>query len=202
METLPEQKEQLSRWAGQRDALLKEISVLRDTKEKLQKVNKELASSNSDIQINLNKVEGKIEELKKKEIELVPLISKDVSKLNSEKTRLETDVQHLEKTLNILESQKKSLETSVAFLTETFNSIHDRVELLDKVVGHVTEVSGKNVVTINRLVDSVENRVNELLNKTKVNIDKTNMIIEDLPRVFVEAKKKALVREVINNKKI
>jgi len=44
-----EQKGQLKTWSGQRDVLLSEISILRDEKSKLEKTNREITNSLTDV---------------------------------------------------------------------------------------------------------------------------------------------------------
>lgn len=200
-EITPEQKEQLKSWAGQRDSVLSEISNLRTIKEKLEKENRELSDSNSEIDIRVNQSVGRIEELSKKERELESLLSKDIASLSSEKNVLESEITNLKKIVEVLEPQKKSLETSISFLTETFNSLHERVGVLDKVVGHVTTVSDKNVSVISDLVSSVKASLQEIIDINLSNVEKTNVVIKELPVVFLEVKRKSLIREVINEPK-
>lgn len=198
MEITTEQKMQLATWAEQRDSILLEISNLRTEKEKLESINKELAESNSDIEIRMNEIVGRIDELLKKEIDLIPLRLKEVSDLESRKTCLESEITSLDNLIKRLQPQKDNLEVSIAFLTDTFKSINDRVGLLDKVIGHVTQISDKNIIVIENFVSSLKKEIQVLIDLNKVNVDKTNFVISELPKVFLEVQRKSLIREKIN----
>ena len=63
-EDTKEQKQQLVTWAEKRDSLLSEIAILKDSKLKLERANKELADSNSDIESRMLVIQGRIQELK------------------------------------------------------------------------------------------------------------------------------------------
>lgn len=199
---LPEQTAQLANWAVQRDGILMEISSLQTKKEGLEKTNKELANSHTDIEARINQVIGRITELNKVEQELPTKISKEVAQLESRKTCLETEIMNLQKIIDTLNPRKEGLETSISFLLETFNSINDRVGLLDKVVGHVTSISDKNAITIEALVKTVKDGLKDVIDTHKVAVDQSNSIINELPKVFLEVQRKSLVRQVINPKNI
>ena len=65
-------------------------------------------------------------------------------------------------------------------------------------MGHVTEVSNKSVITIDALVAAVKRSMQDLLDTNKVNVDKTNLVIKELPVVFLEAKRQSLERVKIS----
>lgn len=196
-EILPEQKNQLKTWAGQRDAILLEISNLQVTKEKLQIDNIALSSSNTDIVDRMNQIIGRIEELNKKEKESVLLISKEVANLDSRKTCLETEIKNLEQIIKILSPQKESLEKDIISLTEVFYTINDRASVLDKVVDHVTVVSNANVKIVDELVNNLKNSLEEIVEINKKNVFETNVVIEKLPKMLVEAQKHGLIKNKI-----
>jgi septal ring factor EnvC (AmiA/AmiB activator) len=193
-----EQKAQLATWAEQRDELLSGISALKVEEEKLQAKNKELASSNSDIESRMLIIQGRIEELKIKESEIPAVISKEIALLESKKNSLQTEITATIKILEILKSQKAPLEADIEKALATFEILKGETLLLDKIVGHVTEVSNKSVITIDALVAAVKRSMQDLLDTNKVNVDKTNLVIKELPVVFLEAKRQSLERVKIS----
>lgn len=196
-EITPEQKLQLNTWAGQRDALLLEISVLRTSREGLEKTNKELAISNTDIVADINQVLGRIEELKKKEIELVTLQSKELSVLQANKNRLESDIEHFNKEIESLEKSKKVIIEGLESLTSSFVKIEGRTSDLNKIVDHVTRVSADNVHEVETLVSNLKKSLGELININTKNVLETNVVIEKLPQMLIEVKRQNLVRPKI-----
>ena len=196
-EITPEQREQLKTWAGQRDSLLSEISVLRTSKEGLEKTSKELASSNTNINADINKALGRIEELKKKEAELVTLQSKEISSLQVEKVGLESDVSNLWKIINILNEQKVGIEKDISLLTDTFVRVNNKTSELDKVVDHVTRVSSDNKHEIDSLLEKLKKTLGELIDVNTKNVFETNVVIEKLPQMLVEVRKQSLMRNKV-----
>lgn len=196
-EITPEQKEQLSTWADQRDALLFEISGLRTEKEKLEAKNIDLASSYTKINDEMNQVTGRIAELEKKEKELADLKSKEVTSLESEKSRLNSEIINFKNIISILVEQKKSIEHDVVVLTEVFNKVNDRVSDLDKIVDHVTRVSSDNKHEIDELTINLKKTINELIDVNTKNVFETNVVIDKLPKMLVEAQRKGLIRHKI-----
>lgn len=193
----PEQNEQLKTWAGQRDALLLEISNLRIEKERLEKANVEVANSNTDIISQVNKITGRIEELNKKEAELVTLQSKEISSLQIEKVGLESDVSNLWKIINLLSQQKETIQKDISSLTDTFVRVNNQVFDLDKIVDHVTRISTDNVTVFESLMSNLKKTLGELIDVNTKNVFETNVVIEKLPQMLVEVRKQHLMRNKI-----
>jgi seryl-tRNA synthetase len=196
-EITPEQKAYLATFAGRRDAALLEISNLQIAKEKLEKSNKEIAISYSDTEARMNKVLGRIEELTKKEAELPLLIARDIVSLESRKTCLATEVTSLTKMIDVLTVQKASLEKDVSSALATFTIIKDETLLLDRVVDHVTKVSVDNARDINMIVADLKKSLEEIVAVNKKNVFETNLVIEKLPAMLVEAQKHGLIKNKI-----
>jgi predicted nucleic acid-binding Zn-ribbon protein len=196
-EITPEQKAYLATFAGRRDAALLEISNLQIAKEKLEKSNKEIAISYSDTEARMNKVLGRIEELTKKEAELPLLIARDIVSLESRKTCLATEVTSLTKMIDVLTVQKASLEKDVSSALTTFNTVKDETLLLDRVVDHVTKVSVDNARDINMIVADLKKSLEEIVAVNKKNVFETNLVIEKLPAMLVEAQKHGLIKNKI-----
>ena len=189
-----EQKNQLVTWAEQRDALLLEISNLRVAEETLQKANKALAESNTNIENRMIEIRGRIEELKIKESELPPVISREVATLQSQKSTLQAEVADLKKLIDVLSVQKTSLEIDIAAALNTLNIVKGETLLLDKVVGRVTQVSQDNTSRIDSLVTNLATSLEEIIEVNRKNVFETNIVIDKLPKMLMEAQKHGLIK--------
>jgi len=192
-----EQKENLKTWAEQRDSILSEISVLKTESEKLQKINKDLANSITDVESRMNEIRGRIEELKIKENELPLVISKEVVFLQSKKSTLEAEINSLLKIVEILTSQKTSLEADVSFALNAFDVVKGETFLLDKIVNKVTTVSQDNTNKINTLVNNLAASLEEIIEVNRKNVFETNIVIEKVPAMIMEAQKRGLIKNKI-----
>ena len=192
-----EQKAQLKTWAEQRDELLLMIQNLRVEQEKLQVLNKELANANSDIEARMNVIKGRIEELSLKEKEYISLIPKELSLLESKKTLLESELNLLQKTINALVPQKASLETDIEKALSVFNIVKGETLLLDQVVDRVTSVSKKNQERIDLLVHNLAKSLEEIIEVNRKNAFETNIVIDKVPKMIMEAQKHGLIKNKI-----
>lgn len=197
MEISPEQKSHLETWAGQRDLLLSEISSLQNQKEKIEEGVKNASESYADIETRANQIIGKIGELDKKEKELSGLISKEVSGLQSQKSVLESEITNLTKLVSVLSGQKASLEKDVSFAISNYDILKSEALVLDKIVNHVTVVSSENVKKIDELVIGLAKSLEEIINVNKKNVFETNMVIEKLPKMLMEAQRHGLIKNKI-----
>ena len=192
-----EQKDSLKTWAEQRDEILLEIGNSKVINEKLQAVNKDLANSNTDIETRMNVIIGRIEELKIKESELPAVISKEVALLESKKTTLESEIPLLNKIIEILKPQKDSLESDIEKALATFNTIKEETLLLDKVVDRVTQISKGNTDKINLLVSDLAKSLEEIIAVNRKNVLETNIVIDKVPKMIMEAQKHGLIKNKI-----
>ena len=199
--TLIDPQEQLNSFAAQRDALLLEVSTLKTEQEGLTKKNKELAVSNTEIEQRVNQAIGRIKELQDREADLLASISKEVSLLQNEKNLLEVTVSTLKKEVEALSAQEEKLKVSLSCMTDIFDKIQGRSEVLDKVVNYVIGVNEKNVKVIDTMVEGLKTKVNELIDISDKNIEKTNNVITELPKVFVEVQRQSLERNIIKKVK-
>ena len=189
-----EQNDNLKTWAEQRDSLLSEISVLRTENEKLQKLNKDLAFSNLDIETRTSEIRGRLQELKDKENEPLNFLPKEVASLQSQKSVLESEITNLSKMVEVLTSQKTSLGADVSFILSTFEVIKGETLLLDKVVDRVTQVSATNATRIDLLVSNLAASIEEIIEVNRKNVFETNVVIEKLPAMLMEAQKHGLIK--------
>jgi seryl-tRNA synthetase len=193
----PEQKAFLETWAGQRDTLLLEISNLQTQKHKVETEVRNAADSYADIIVKSNQVIGRIDELKNKEAELPALISKEVAALEVRKSVLETEVTNFTKIIKILSEQKASLEKDVSSVISNFDILKSETMVLDKIVDHVTVVSSENTKKINDLVVGLAKSLEEIIAVNKKNVFETNVVIEKLPAMLMEAQKHGLIKNKI-----
>jgi chromosome segregation ATPase len=193
-EISPEQKAHLETWAGQRDLLLSEISGLQTQKEKLTADVNNLSKSYSDLEARSNRISGKIEELNKREKEMPEIMLKEVFVLEKRKSVLEEQVSGYEKEIKMLVSQKESLEHDVSLAIVNFNILKDEALVLDKIVDHVTVVSEHNKNRIDALVAELAKSLDEIVAVNKKNVFETNVVIEKLPVMLMEAQKHGLIK--------
>jgi len=189
-EISPEQNAQLASWAAQRDAALLEISVLRTERDALGVANKNLAASNTDIEMRANVIEGRILELTKKETEFKNVVSAENAALSSEKTGLQSDTANLRGEIVVLQTQKNVLKDMLATLTDVYDRVFGRAEVLDKVVDHVTTVNKNNIREIEMLLGTLKSSVQGVIDVNADNVGKANFVISELPRVFFDLHRK------------
>ena len=78
-----------------------------------------------------------------------------------------------------------------------FNTVKDQALSLNKIVDHVTRVSEDNVAKIDLLVSNLEKSLEEIIAVNKKNVFETNIVIDKLPRMLVEAQKHGLIKNKI-----
>jgi hypothetical protein len=190
-----EQKEQLKSWAGKRDAILLEISNLSTEKENLTKHNKDLVLSGKDIHDTLHQTIGRIEEVKRKEKEMAEQVNLTLAELSIKKRGLETLIPSMEKEIKNLQNQKDILVEFITTLDKTKLEKEEGLKLLDKVVGHVIEVSDSNITQLEQQTSILVDKVKEVVAISTENINKHNVILDEIPKLFVELRRKSLERE-------
>jgi predicted double-glycine peptidase len=190
----PEQNNQIATWVIQRDALLLEISALKIEQEKLTKANKDIASSNIDIEQRIQQSIGRVSVMEEVEQVLGKKTNDEISDALIQKTNLESEIEGLRKVINELTLQKDNLLKDIYLLTEVYNTVNDRVGVLDKVVDHVTTVSDKNKIVIDQLIESIKKSSQEVIDINEKNVKEANVILDKLPKMIVELQKTKLIR--------
>lgn len=196
-EITPEQNGQLTTWAGQRDAILLEISNLRTEKDKLEVANKKLADSNTEIQVQINMAIGRLAELDKVEEDYNNIVSSSLTENLIAKTRLESEVTNLKKIIAILAPQKEELEKDLKSLSDIFYTMNDRVGVLDKVVDHVTRVSEQNSNSIESTISNLKSSIQKIIDANNENVASTNLVLDKLPKMLIELQRVNLIRNKI-----
>ena len=197
MDISPEQKAHLETWAGQRDLLLSEISSLQTQKDNLDAGVREAAESYSDIETRFNQIVGRMAEVIKKEAELPLSITKEIAGFQVQKSVLETEITNFKKEIVSLEEQKASLEKDVSSAIANFNILKSEALVLDKIVDHVTVVSDENARTINGIVGELARSLEEMVAVNRKNVNETNIVIDKLPRMIMEAQRHGLIKNKI-----
>lgn len=196
-ELLPHQKEQLTNWSIQRDALLGEISVLNQEKNKLSKQNSALVESATEISMRIEKLKGTMEELDNQEKLYMEIVDSKLPGLEVEKTKLETAVSTLIKDVAILESKKEELTKDIMFLITTHEDVYQKTGALEKIVDHVAKINSENVKLLDNAVVSMTGKVNDILKLSDEQYKAHTDVLTEIPRLFVELRKKSLIREKI-----
>ena len=201
IEITPEQKAYLETWAGKRDILSSEVSNLQTQKEKLESDVRNLSDSYSDIETRANQIVGRIEELYKKEKEAQDMTFKEVVSLRIEKSSLQVEILEASKVVVDLKSKKEELQTEISFLANTLRIMNDRVGSLDKIIGDTTAINANNVAVIEGLVSAVKSGLQSVIDINTEVVKKTNSVITELPKVFLEVQRKSLERKIIKKQK-
>jgi hypothetical protein len=196
-EITPEQKEHLKTWAGQRDALLADISALQSGKEKAMEVNRNLADSNTEIQSSIYESEGRLAELLAKEKEFEILTFRSIAPLQAQKTELETAITGLKNEIALLKENKTLLLEGNTELKDAHDRAFDRINSIDKIVEHVTRISSANISDIEKILETFKASVENLTATNTKNVEATNVVIGQLPRVFFDVQRQSLKRKQI-----
>jgi chromosome segregation ATPase len=191
-----QEKAEKNNWVAQREVLMKEVSLLRDEKLKLEKTNKELADSHTHTITQINKVEGRIDELNKKETEYESVIDMELAQKIIKKTSLENQIPALEKQVDLLESQKNSLIESIQIMQSVNSGFAAKNIDLEKQIGGVILLAEKNIGVVNSLMESLKVSTKELIDINTKNVKETNIVINQLPRMVVELQKHGLIKKI------
>lgn len=196
-EYLPKQKEIVDSWAAKRDEILLEHSTLKKDGETLLDINLKLAESNKDIETNINKLLGRAEEVERSVKSSEEFISKEIGRLNVEKTELENRIYTLKTEISYLVEIKETATKDIALLNETSAAITAKDAVIEKIVQHVSEVNSTNMNKFLSFIDSFETKAKEILTLSTLNIEAHNKILNEIPILFVELRRKSLEREVL-----
>lgn len=177
----PEQKKQLKTWAFQRDALLREIAELREARKIDEEKNHNLAISNTDIQTQIHRAEGRLEEINKKEEEFKNLLHTDTAGLMAEKTKLQSEIPALKKEVSSLFETKDLLIDTINTLSQIHEKVFEKVGTMESTIQFVKDSSDKNIVAIEELFKKLTDGLTKLSEKTDKSNEGANEILEKLP---------------------
>lgn len=185
-EITPAQKKQLEAWATLRDQKLGEISRLDTEIAEKTKKSEELTASNTEVQTQINRAEGRLIEIEKKEKERVELVSHEILALEKQKTTLESEIPALKQVIVALLSKEESLRGTIETLTLVHDKVFDRTGGLEAIVDHVKNVSESNLKSIINTFEVLKETSNEIIAINRKNVSETMIVIEKLPRAILE----------------
>ena len=200
-ELTQEQKQQLSSWVSQRDLILLDIANKRVEQEKLISINKNLAASNTDIQDKISRSKGRLEELDKLEKEYEGITSTELASTLVQKSQLETEIAGLKKEIGLLFSQKETLVDLINGLTIIHNRLSENANVVEGQIGRVSAVNSANRKEVELLLEKVKSEVQKVLDVTALNVEKTNAVIVELPRIIFDLQKDIIERKKFNKTK-
>jgi chromosome segregation ATPase len=198
----PEQTKQLASWVGQRDLILVDISNLRTEKEGLTKTNLELAESNTEIQNKIQQSVGRLEELEKKEKEVGQKVSAENAVLGMQKTQLETQLEYLKKEIGLLECERITLIGMFGDLKNVHTDILGNANEMNKTVGENVKLNSQSTVEIKNLLVEIKGELQKIHDVNEQNVSKTNVVINDLPRIIFDLQKDIAERKKFNKVKL
>lgn len=195
-----EQKQQLDSWVSQRDAILVEIGNLRTEQEKLTLKNKNLAESNTEIQDSINRSKGRLEELDKLEKEYEGITSNELASTLIQKTELETSIADLLKEVGVLVNQKEDLIKTIKELSGISETLSKSLNGIEGNIGKTAEDNSANRREVEQLLEKIKSEVQKLLDVNAENVEKTNVVINELPRIIFDLQRDILERREKFNK--
>lgn len=196
-EFTPAQTAQIKSWVDQRDSILKEIAIASDQLNQLTFLNKNLSDSNTEIADKIQQSIGRLNELKKKEDEMADVISIGFSNLRDNKNVLEVVNDSLKEENKILEEKKDNLIKDITFLQSVHDTVFEKVNGLRSFVDGIVKISSENANKVNTMFISASETFQKVIDRGEVNVQKTNMLISDIPKMIVE-----IHRDIIERKKI
>lgn len=195
---MPGQTKQLLSWSEQRDSALREVSVLEDKKLTLSKEVEGLSDTKTKIKDDVVGLKGRLNELNEREKEYEVIVSKEVAELEVKKTALELRKSNLEEKISRLEERKEDLARSIELLVSVKEKVSDHVNSIESVMKTASDAFSANSDSMIRLVAQLSESVEKILEINNGNVKKTLEVIEDLPRIYVELRKKTIERTPIN----
>lgn len=201
MEYTTEQKSQLKTWAEERDLILSEISVNREKNEKLRKENIELSTSNTEISEQISFARGVLSVTEELEERTKNSISKDVSELKEKKAELEVIIHTSLVEIDELNKQKKDLKNDIDIISDIYKNIFSKLSGIESSIGDSSLKNSENIRKIEELFNLIKTKSEEIVSISTQNIEKHNVVLEKIPELFVELRRKSLERDQIKRTK-
>jgi chromosome segregation ATPase len=193
----PEQNQQLASWASERDSILSDIASKRDELNRLKTQNENLAQSNTEIQDSIKESRGRLAELRVREAETANTTTAENAALRAEKTGLETTITSLRKDVAMLNTQKEVLTYDITTFKDVYDRIVDRTAALDNIMNHVIAVSDENIRKVDILMGNLAGSIQKVLDVNEANVNKANMVIMEMPKMFFELQKQQPLKKPI-----
>ncbi len=193
-EITPDQKKQLKSWADQRDEILASIEVARTEFGTLTTRNVELANSNTEIETKIYKAEGRLTEMNVREAEYEVIVAAEIVDLEKNKTRLESVVSSLEMNLVILEGRKLSVENALTAMVNAHDKIFARAEGLNKIISEAMTKNVDGLHEVQTIIEDVKKTGAAVVAANTHNVEVTNRVSVEIPRLLVEARRITMER--------
>lgn len=197
----PEQKKQINSWVAQRDAILIDIGKQKTEQEQLIVSNKGLAASNTDLSDRIQQSIGRLTEIEEKEKEREGLVRKEIVDLAAEKSVLQTEVTSLKGEINNLSEGKQALFDEIGKLMKVHGTVFNNTTDLEKIITDIVNKCSGNAREVSEILKLVEEKCKEILTLSTINIESHTQVLDQIPRLFVELRKKSLEREIIHKHK-
>ncbi len=198
----PEQKKKLGEWVVQRDAIITSIAQKRDEEKVLIDSVNNLCRTQSEVHDEIRKSEGRLEELKKKEAEFGTLITAENAVLREEKSRLQTEISAHEKEIAPLKDQKEALLEDVANLTLIHDKVFEKVNGLESLIGGIVRIASENATEVKNILIAAGAELQKVIDAGERNVDKTNRLVLDIPKIIVDLHRDILERRVIARNRV
>lgn len=192
-----EQTIQIKSWVDERDSILNDIAIKRDINAKLTANNVALAESNTDLSDRINASKVRLEEVLKKEEEVINRMSPELAASITFKAEIDSKIEVLEKDIKNLTSQKDLLIETINNYKDIYERVFERAEVLDKVVDHVTSVSTKNSREIEILLEGVKTSTQSIIDINKKNVEQSNYVISEMPKIFFALQREAPIKKTM-----
>ncbi len=193
----PEQNNQLLSWASKRDSILLDIANKTTDRDHLIAINKDLASSNTEITDRIQQSIGRLEEINKKEEERATLIRADIVVLEAKKSILQTEISTHEFEIKTLLDKKESLNNDIATSIKIHESILSRSSDIERLIGETVTLNATNSREIANILVEAGNELQKVIDIGEKNITKTNAVILEIPKMIVDLHKDVLERKKI-----
>ncbi len=198
----PEQKKQLASWSGQRDSILLEIANKKTELDKLVLENKDLAFFNSEITKRIQQSEGRLSEMQKREEERLITTTVQNADLESRKSRLQSEVSHLEWEIEFLSEKKKDIQEDISSLSKIHDSAFSRAGEIENVVSQTVALNASNAREIVGILTDAGSELKRVIEAGARNVEVTNKAISDIPKIIVDLHKDVLERRRMSRHKI
>jgi len=191
-----QQKESLKTWSDQRDALLREVSLLQNQKDTLQKESIVLGQSNNELQLSIAENKGRLIEIKEVEDRYRNSLSNDIAKFIAEKSKIEEEIVTKKEQLKLVESKKDEVISSINVLLKTHDQFFDRLSSLETIAEDIQKVSKVNINELKSFANDLKKSFEDVIAVNTSNVAQTKIILDKLPRYIFELQKPIPVRRI------
>jgi hypothetical protein len=136
--------------------------------------------------------------LKISEDERASLLPKEISLLETKKTLLETTITALQSDVKELEGKKSGILHDVVNITAFHDHVHEKATELEGIVAKNLGVSDENSKKLIEILNMAGLELQKVIDIGERNIEKTNKMISEIPKIVVDLHRSVLERRIIN----